>query len=664
MSEKKERWILAVVLPMIVILMLALWGIKPRLAEITTVTSVDGVWDLTDLALDQRVTRLTGSVEYVPNALLTPQAFSENALLKDNKILMGQPGNEIPYATSRMRIKAPKGSYFICGYSVDFASRMYVNGELLFEAGVPGDSRENTTSDVEFYVLPVSPDENGEIVIVQQASNFTHKDGGTHGTLYIGMPEQINQYAVRNLWPEVVLMGCYLSLFVVHLILYLMMRGYRPNFLFALYCLTWFVRTGVTGQRIFSAILPKLPWTAVFRLEYLTMPLSGILLVWLLYLLFPGVLQKWFPPAITILCGLFAAVDLFGSTLFMSYTTVWRIVILVLIGMYFFVRLFLRWQRPDPGQSAVLSGFAFLVFAAIWDMMYHRDMLVAPALRFAISEMAMAVFILFSMTAMFFGTMREVRRAKEMEERMAAEKEMMAEMNRMKNQFYTEVSHEMKTPLTVISVNAQFAAQNITAGVVDEETVTDLTAISAEARRLSEMVTGLVDLGRMQGTTSGRTKLSLESLVAETVRIYQSMFARRENTLTAELEPDIPAVEGSSDQIIQVLINLLSNANRHTRNGKVVVKAEGLNDQVQISVSDNGSGISAELLPHVFDRFWRGGGGGTGLGLTICKTIIEEHGGEIGIESEERKGTRVWFTLPAMKGTGHERNGDNSSGRG
>ena len=123
-------------------------------------------------------------------------------------------------------------------------------------------------------------------------------------------------------------------------------------------------------------------------------------------------------------------------------------------------------------------------------------------------------------------------------------------------------------------------------------------------------------------------------------------------------------MEGSSDQIIQVLINLLSNANRHTRNGKVVVKAEGLNDQVQISVSDNGSGISAELLPHVFDRFWRGGGGGTGLGLTICKTIIEEHGGEIGIESEERKGTRVWFTLPAMKGTGHERNGDNSSGRG
>ena len=75
--------------------------------------------------------------------------------------------------------------------------------------------------------------------------------------------------------------------------------------------------------------------------------------------------------------------------------------------------------------------------------------------------MAMAVFVLFAMTAMFFGTMQEVRQAREREESMAAEKEMLEEMNRLKNQFYTDVSHEMKTPLTVISVNAQFAAQNI-----------------------------------------------------------------------------------------------------------------------------------------------------------------------------------------------------------
>lgn len=295
-----------------------------------TAVSADGIWVLDDTEFMQTAVRLTGDVEYVPNALLTPQEFEGRT-----DIRIGQPGNEIQYATSRMRIRILPGSYLICGYSVDFASRMYVNGKLLFEAGVPGDSRETTVPGVKYYQLPVSPDADGEIVIVQQASNFTHKDGGTHGTLYIGMPEWINRYTFRNLWPEVILMGCYLVLFLVHFILYLMMKGYKANLLFALFCLTWFLRTGVTGQRILDSVLPGLPWTTVFRLEYLTMPLSGILLVWLLYLLFPGVLPKWFPPAASLVCAGFAGIDLFGSTLLISYTAVWRIVLLAGIALYF-----------------------------------------------------------------------------------------------------------------------------------------------------------------------------------------------------------------------------------------------------------------------------------------------------------------------------------------
>lgn len=365
---------MAAVLPLIVLVMFLVWGIKPRTDDIRTAVSADGIWVLEDTELMQTAVRLTGDVEYVPNALLTPQEFEGRT-----DIRIGQPGNEIQYATSRMRIRIRPGSYLICGYSVDFASRMYVNGKLLFEAGVPGDSRETTVPGVKYYQLPVSPDDDGEIVIVQQASNFTHKDGGTHGTLYIGMPEWINRYTFRNLWPEVILMGCYLVLFLVHFILYLMMKGYKPNLLFALFCLTWFLRTGVTGQRIQDSVLPGLPWTAVFRLEYLTMPLSGIL-----------------------------------------------------------------------------------------------------------------------------------------------------------------------------------------------------------------------------------------------------------------------------------LINLLSNANKHTGRGRVSIRVENLGTQLRVSVADNGDGISPELLPHVFERFRRGGEGGAGLGLTICRTIIEEHGGMIGAESAEGEGTRIWFTLPVKEGAEHE----------
>ena len=86
----------------------------------------------------------------------------------------------------------------------------------------------------------------------------------------------------------------------------------------------------------------------------------------------------------------------------------------------------------------------------------------------------------------------------------------------------------------------------------------DLTAISAEARRLARMVTSLVGLGRIQGAAEGRGVLALDSLVLETVRIYQSMFKQKENILTAAVAPDLPSVEGDAGQLVQVLINLLS----------------------------------------------------------------------------------------------------------
>ena len=110
MSEKKERWILAAVLPLIVILLLAVWGAKPRTDEMIIETSANGFWDLSETDIRQKAVRLTGAVEYVADALLTPQEFSERP-----DIHVGQPGSEIQYATSRMHLTVPQGSYLICG---------------------------------------------------------------------------------------------------------------------------------------------------------------------------------------------------------------------------------------------------------------------------------------------------------------------------------------------------------------------------------------------------------------------------------------------------------------------------------------------------------------------------------------------------------------------
>lgn len=653
MSIKKERRILLVVLPLVALACLSLWYVRNyyRVDDMTRVQSVNGVFDLTGINLDTGILRLEGGVSFIPG-ILTSEEFAE----RESDARTGNPWN-ISSATSRIRIKVPDNrTYTITAGSIDFAHRVYVDGELRFEAGNPAETAEDFTPGHGQMMLEVTP-ENGVIEIIQQGANFVHREGGGHSNLYFGRPKAIQTLLALTFGPEYITVGLFAALFLVHLVLFVVRRSYRPNLIFSLLCLTWMMRTGVTGAKVFYAMFPALPWQAAFRAEYLSLPLAAILMVLLIREVFPGVPQKWFVRTMVAVPALFCVLCLTMDTVPLSYALMPFEAFFTLAILYLCVRFILkvpglvRSGQFQIEQTVSLIGLGFFMVAAVNDALYHASVFHALGFSraFAMTGLAMLIFSFFQMTAMFYGTMRETALAHERERRAEAEKEMLSEMNRLKSAFYTDMSHEMKTPLTVIAVNAQFAAQNIESGAVDEETVTDLNAISAEAKRLAQMVTSLVGIGRMQGAEGGRAPLALDSLITETARIYQSLFARKNNTLTAEVEPDLPPVDGNADRLIQVLINLLSNANRHTSGGAVHMRAETFENRVRVSVTDTGEGIAPDLLPHVFERYCHGEMGGSGLGLSICKAIIEEHGGEIGIESEEGKGTTVWFTLPVKE---------------
>ena len=126
------------------------------------------------------------------------------------------------------------------------------------------------------------------------------------------------------------------------------------------------------------------------------------------------------------------------------------------------------------------------------------------------------------------------------------------------------------------------------------------------------------------------------------------------DSLSTEIDPDLPVINADPQRIGQVIGNLLSNALRYTpeKVGQIRVKVEGQHKAVTLSVNDNGPGITEAELTHVFDRFWRAeksrtrAAGGAGLGLAIAKQLVEMHGGTIGVESNPGVGTRFWFTLP------------------
>lgn len=656
-SRKGNKgWITAlVVLFFVVFLCTSLWYLRNiyRVRDMIRVEMEKGVFDLTDIDFDTDLVRLEGKVEYIPG-ILTPEEFRA----REGEAQTGNPWY-IPSATSRIILKVPDGVYTLTGGSIDFAHRAYVNGELRHQAGVPAESEDDFVPGFAQMTVDIMP-QDGVIEIVQQGANFVHREGGGHSNMYFGSPSVIRHFLALTFGPEIITVGLFAALFLMHLVLFMIRRSYRPNLIFSLLCLTWMVRIGLTDSKVFYAFFPALPWQAAIRAEYLSLPIACSLLVLMARQIFAGVPQKWFVRTMVTVSAGFSVLCLISNTLVMSKALVFFEIFFTLGILYLCVRFamkvpgMIRSRQFRAEQAVSLVGYIFFMAAGINDALHHMGIpyYLGLSSSFAMTGLAMMIFSFFQMTAMFYGTMREAALAHERERRAEAENEMLSEMNRLKSAFYTDMSHEMKTPLTVIAVNAQFAAQNIGVGVVDEETVTDLNAISAEAKRLAQMVTSLVGIGRMQG--EGGSRLSLDSLLNETARIYQALFARKNNTLTVEAELDMPPVEGNADQLIQVLINLLSNANRHTSGGAVSVRAETLDREVRVSVEDNGEGIPPHLLPHVFERFCHGEKGGSGLGLPICKTIVEEHGGEIYIESEEGRGTRVWFTLPLKEETENE----------
>lgn len=294
------------------------------------------------------------------------------------------------------------------------------------------------------------------------------------------------------------------------------------------------------------------------------------------------------------LTELFMVLDRIGST-YVEYLSPILTLLLVL-------PICLSWkkERPDCSWRSALFGIVLAASSCILE-----------PVRFTIS-LCLLAFVLYS-------TSQEI--AKIREEKLCAldEAELLTELNRLKNQSYSELSHEMKTPLTVISVNAQLAAMNLETGTPDEETITDIKIISAEASRLTQMVASLSGLGQLQGSGIGYNRLSLDALVKTTARSCQILAARHGNILTVDSEPNMPLVFGNADHLTQVLMNLISNANRHTRNGSIIIGVKTRADWVEVSVTDNGEGIDPELLPHVFERFCRGKRGDTGLGLLSVK---------------------------------------------
>jgi signal transduction histidine kinase len=213
--------------------------------------------------------------------------------------------------------------------------------------------------------------------------------------------------------------------------------------------------------------------------------------------------------------------------------------------------------------------------------------------------------------------------------------------------------HDLRTPLTSIRAIIEALADGV---IEDEENrLRYLRTAQADIESLSHLIDDLFEMSQID---AGGLKMDLEpgyiaDLVSDSLERFSEQARQKNIQIEGQISPEIGPVRMDEKRIGRVLANLLANALRHTPPGGVVqVAVQKSAGVLVVAVKDTGEGIQPEDLPYVFDQFYRGeksrsrSTGGAGLGLAIAKGIVTAHGGSLGIESEPRKGTRVWFTLP------------------
>ncbi len=233
--------------------------------------------------------------------------------------------------------------------------------------------------------------------------------------------------------------------------------------------------------------------------------------------------------------------------------------------------------------------------------------------------------------------------------------EKLNEVEAMRRRLIGDVSHELRTPLTAIKGSMEGLIDGVLPAT--EET---FQQIHAEAGRLNRLVDDLQELSRVESRAYQLDirPLDVSSLVRTVTKRLAPQAQSKHITLSVELATNLPHILADEDRAVQVLTNLTGNALQYTpENGWITLFARQSNNEIQFTVRDTGIGIPAEHLPHIFDRFYRvdksrsrHAGGGSGIGLTIARALIEAQGGRIWAESAGKgQGSTLSFTLPIAK---------------
>lgn len=402
MNNRITKYLPLVLLPIIILACFGLWSADQLTVKEAHVETDNAIFDAREIDFSENVVFFNRCVEYIPDVMLTPEEFD-----KRDDIQVGKVPDGTLVSTMRIHILVPDDiAYGIAGYSVNYASSVYVNGKWLFDEGKPAFTSEEEESSEAYRVFSVSPID-GVIEILIQTSSFANIDTSSAMGWCIGEYENLRVLTARKTTIDIVVMAWYALIALVALLLFLALPKYKANAWLALLGITWVFRTGLKNTKFLLTLFPNHTWSFVYKVEIATTFVTIILFALILSSVFPNRLPKWFSATIIIanIAAIFYIIFMpwqtfLGHSTFTNPIVYWALALMCILVIISMVR---RKEKPTLAQIIYLSGTALVLFAFVWDQGYFE----LELFPFSITQPMMLVFTMFMLVSAMLATIQK-----------------------------------------------------------------------------------------------------------------------------------------------------------------------------------------------------------------------------------------------------------------
>ncbi len=399
-QREKMNYLPLIILPMILFICFGLWFVNVDTIPTEHVDFNEGIYDMRQIDFSKTYGGIHKDVEYIPGVLLSPEEFNQR-----DDTLFGNIPDGTRVCTARIRVLVPENKYYgILGYSMNYASRVYINGNWVFDEGKPGLTLAEERSSESYRLFSAVP-QDGVIEILVQTSAFSNIDNTSGMEWSFGEYEPIRISFIRQIATHIIVMAWYLIAAVVSLLLFLALPKYQANGWLALLGVLWSLRAGLKSVKILLTLFPYFEWPVIYKAEILTCPLTIILFVLILHSSFPQAFPKWLRFGLIGAAGTFIVVIfILPWYRFFGHSSITNMVIYLTLAILLPFIVFSVWKKKATlPQIIILIGVGLSIFAFAWDADYFAH----GAAPFAISQPMMLSFILFMTASALLATMEQ-----------------------------------------------------------------------------------------------------------------------------------------------------------------------------------------------------------------------------------------------------------------